>query len=508
MTTTSSVSSTSSSSTLPTSTTTAANGQTTTTSPGSAILTALGAGTGIDMTNLATEISTASFADRTASLTNQLSAVAVQISEASTLQSNMSSLVSSFASLVNGGSLSSTPTVTNSGVATASLPPGTNGAGMGYSLEVDALAQAQVLASPALSSATSTTGSGTLTIQFGKISGTSFTADSSKTGVNVTINQGDSLTQIAQDINASGAGITAYVANTAHGAQLVMKGPTGADNAFTVSASENSADPGLSALAWNPAATGAASRLAEPAQDASFKIDGIAQTSASNTIANAAPSLTLSLTGTNAGNPTTITYSDPSSNISTAMTNLTSALNQIVSTLNTDMTPSANGSLTNDQGAQALQRTLAGLTGSNIMPHAASGAPSTLADLGLVVGKDGTYTLNQTTLSNAIAKNPAGVAAMFTNGLYGVYGTLSNIGFQVASASDPGSLAGSVTYYTGQQTTLQTQQTAVATQQSDMRTRLISQLAASNTAVAQSNSTLAFLKQQIAAWNGTSSSSG
>jgi len=459
------------------------------------------------MTNLATQIASATYANQLGNLNNQLSAVNVEISQASTLQSDVASLASSFGNLVSSGSLASTPAVTNSAVASASLPAGTSGLSSGYTLEVDQLASPQVLTSPAFASSTATTGSGTLTFTFGTISGTAFTADASQSPLNVTVNQGDSLSQIAQDINQAGGGITAYVATTATGAQLVMQGPTGASKAFTVSASENAADPGLSALDWNPA-TGAASQLAERAQDAKYQIDGIAQTSSSNTIANAAPSLSLTLTGTNVGQPTTISYANPTSGITTAMNDFVTALNSLVGTLNTDMTNSASGSLINDAGALALQQQLSQLPGTVIMPGATAGAPSTLTDLGLSQNKDGTFSLNATTLAGALASNPSGVAAMFTNGLHGIYGTLENISQAISAPSNPGSLAGSVTYYTQAQTSLQNQISQVNTEQTNLRTQLIAQFATANTAVADSKSTMSYLTQQIAAWQGNSNTPG
>ena len=496
---TSSVSS-STSSTASTATTATTSSATNPASVGAALITSLGLGTGINMTTLATQEAAASYADKLNNLNTQMSAVNVQISEASTLQNDMANLASSFGTLVSGGSLASTPSVTNSQVASATLPAGTSGLASGYTLEVDQLASPQVLTSPAFSSASSTTGSGTLTFTFGTTSGTSFTADTSQTPLNVTINQGDTLTQIAQDINQAGGGVSAYVATTSSGAQLVMQGPTGANEAFSVSATENSSDPGLSALNWNPA-TGASSQLAETAADAKYKIDGIAQTSSSNTITNAAPSLSLQLTGTNAGAPTTISFSNPTSGITTAMNDFVTALNSMVGTLNTDMTNSASGSLTNDSGAQAFQQQLSQLTGMTIMPNAATGAPSTLTDLGLSQNKDGTFSLNASTLSSVLAKNPSGVAAMFTNGLNGIYGTLENISLAASSPTNPGSLAGSVTYYTRQQTSLQSQISQVNSEQANLRTQLIAQFATANSSVAASKSTLTYLQNQIAAWN-------
>ena len=496
-------STTASGATVATTTSTAADGTVTTSSTGSSILTSLGVGTGIDMTNLATQIATASYADQVTNVTTQLTAVTNEISMAGTLQSDWSSLVSSMSTLVNGGTLSSTPTVTNATVATASLPSGATAPTQDYALEVDKLAQGQVLASQTFSGSTATTGSGTLSIQFGTSTNGTFTAGSASP-ISVTINQGDSLATIASDISSSGAGISAYVVTNANGAQLVMKGPTGAASAFTITATENSSDPGLSALNYPPTAT-TGTTVAQSAQDAAFSIDGIAQTSSTNTIQSVAPGLSLALTGTNVGNPTTITYSDPTSAMSSAMTNLTSALNQMVGVMNTDMTASTTGSLVNDAGAQAFQQQLSKLASMTIMPNAAAGAPSTLADLGLTLNKDGTFTFSSTTFSTAMTKNPTAVSSMFTNGLYGIYGTLFNIQTSITSSTNPGSLAGSVTYYTNQQTTLTTQKTNIASEQSALQTRLVTQLAAANTAVAASKSTMSFLTQQIAAWNNSNS---
>ena len=118
-----------------------------------------------------------------------------------------------------------------------------------------------------------------------------------------------------------------------------------------------------------------------------------------------------------------------------------------------------------------------------------------------MVGKDGTYTLDSTKLQSALTSNPSAVAAMFTNGLNGIYGTLENMSLAISSTTDPGSLAGSVTTYTAQQTNLTSQQSQIATEQSALQASLISQFAAANSSVAASKSTLSYLQNQIAAWN-------
>ncbi|MDE2303535.1 MAG: flagellar filament capping protein FliD [Sphingomonadales bacterium] len=475
---------------------------------GSQLATALGGGTGIDMTNLASEVASAQFAGQLSNLATSLSTVNTQISEASQLKSDLLSLTNALTSAIQSGSLASNPTVANGAVATASLPAGESGASGGYTLEVDSLASAQVLTSPGYASASATTGSGTLTITTGTIASGAFTAGSG-TPVTVTIPTGATLSDVATAINSAGAGVTAYVANVSGGAQLVVKGAQGAANAFTISATGNASDPGLSQLAWNPS-TGNPAQISESAANASYKLDGIAQTSASNAIANAAPGLALTLTGTNAGNPTSITYGNPSNAIVSAMQNFTTGLNAIASELKTDTqgNPGASGNgttttgaLRGDLAAQDLQSGFQQLCGQTIMPGAAPGAPATLADLGLSQNQDGSFTLNTQTLSNALAANPGAVAAMFTLGPSGINNTVFNLVNAVTSTNQPGSLDYSISTYTANQTSLQTRQGDLLTRQSALRTQLISEYASANAEVATDKSTLTYLQDQIASWN-------
>ena len=467
---------------------------------GSQLLTALGGGTGIDMTALATNIANATFLGKTNNVSAQLSKLQVQISQATQLKSDLLNLAQSLGNAIDGGNLLPAPSVANSSVATASLPFGSSGASGSYSLEVSQLAGPEVLASPAFPAASAPVGSGSLTINFGTVASGGFTADAGHPPVTVTIASGATLADVATAINQAGAGVSAYVATSGSGAKQVLKGPDGAANGFTLSASETPGDPGLAALGWDPAA-GDPTRLAQGASDAAFKLDGIAQTSASNSIPNAAPGLSLKLTATNVGTPTQISYSDPSSGIVTAMQSLTQALNAVVGELHTARTASPNGDLQADTGASALDRKLAALPGTVVMSGTASGAPASLSDLGLSTDKDGNFSLDGAKLTKALATNRAGVAAMFTKGISGIYNTIENIVISATAPGDPASLNGSLSRFNAKQATLTTQQTALASQQDKLRSQLITRFAKANTAVASSNSTLSYLKNQIAAWN-------
>jgi flagellar hook-associated protein 2 len=505
------VSSSTSTTTTQTASSAAATAATDAATLGSTLVTSLGSGTGIDMTALATTIANAQYAGQASAVTTRLSKTSVQISQASQLKSNLLALQTSLGSLIDGGNLIPAPTVTNSSVASATLPIGSAGSTSPYSLEVTQLAKPQVLGSGNIAAATTMKG-GTLSFTFGTAGTTTdsngntvktFTPDTAHAAASVTIADGATLAQAASAINAAGIGVTAYVASNANGQQLVIKGSEGAANGFSITSSDNGSATGatsLAALGYDPTAASSPSSLVQSSGDAAYKLDGISRTATSNTIPNAAPGLSLKLTGTNSGNPTTITYSDPSANITTTMTNLVSALNELVTEMNSDLAPSTGG-LFNDSGAKAMAKALGGLAGKVIMPGASGTEPKTLSDLGLSVARDGTFSLDTTKLNKALNTNGGAVAAMFTKGASGVYSTIFTMVQGLTTSTDPGSLAGSISRYTKLQTTLSDQQTTIAGLQTKLRERLVTQYAAANSSVANSNSTLTYLKNQIAAWN-------
>lgn len=482
-------------------TTTSTTSTTTTTSAGSAILTALGTASGIDMNALADNIASAEFLARNNQLSAKETKLQAQISDASALKSQLLTLATSVGDRVRAGDLAATPAISDGAV--ASVTAGTGGGGSGvYTLEVGTLASPEVITSPAYAAGSSTVGSGTLTLRFGVISGGTFTEGSSHAAATITIASGATLSDVAGAINGANTGVTAYVANSGNGAQLVLKGMDGASNAFVLDASENAADPGLSNLAWSASDT---SRQIGSAGNAAFKLDGVSMTSADNTLTDIAPGLSMTLAGTNAGKPARITFSNPTSAISSTMSDLASALNEIVSALTSD-TDAVSGSLNADPGARALRQTLAQLPSQVVMPNAANGSPSTLADLGLRINRDGTFDIDPTRLGATLASDPAGAAAMFTTGLYGVYATVDAMSRRMTSITDPASIGYSITRYTTKQTDVTQQQSDLATKQEAERVRLVTQFSHTDAVVSGYKSTLAFLQAQIAVWTGKSSS--
>ncbi len=465
----------------------------------SSIIAGLGAGSGIDMVKLASDLADAQFALRNDRLSTRSEELERQISAASSLKNTLAMLASALGDRVRAGDLAVKPQIGNSAVATVTSPPGTTGSGS-YSLEVLALARGQTLAGPAMADPAAVVGAGSLTFRFGTTDGTDFTADAEQTAVTVDIASGSTLSDIANAINAKNAGLSAYVAQTPQGAQLVIKGAEGAKSGFVVEATETAGEEGLAALAWNPAAGGDPGRLLAASADAQFKLDGIAMTSASNDVGTVAPGLALKLTGTNAGTSTTIGFPSPVGTISSAMQDIVNALNEVVSELYTATDP-MNGDLARDPGARALKRTLSELSGMEIMPNAPEGAPRTLADLGLAIQRDGTFRLDTARLDATLARDPGGVAAMFTTGLYGIYATVDRISRQASRTGDPGSLAGSIARYQSQSTDLSEAAAKLADQQETLRANMVARFAKADSRIAASQSTLSFLQSQIDAWN-------
>ena len=224
----------------------------------SSIIGALGAGSGVDMVKLAGDLAIARFATRIAQLEARSEQLETRISAASTLRNQMTQLASALGSRIRDGDLTPRALVANSAVASASVASGTIPTGA-YSLEVTQLAGSQTLVAPAYSSANDAVGEGTLTLRFGTVAGSGFDADAARAPVTIDIAAGATLSDVAAAINASGSGVTAYVAEAGDGAHLVFKGADGAANGFSVEATGASASGGVPTsgnidyLAWTPA---------------------------------------------------------------------------------------------------------------------------------------------------------------------------------------------------------------------------------------------------------------
>jgi flagellar hook-associated protein 2 len=483
------------------------------TTSGSSIISALGAGSGVDFIKLATDISAASFAAQRDQLTARKTALEAQISAAGQLRGALNELASALGDRIRNGDLAPRGTLANASVASVTVPPG--GAPRGnFSLEVTQLASAQTLLSRPYSSGDALVGAGTLNLRFGTVAASSFTPDTARAPIAITVTATDTLATLATRITqASGGAVQAYVANGSGGAQLVMKGQDGAANGFVLEASVPAPDPApdpapnpapppaagdLRYLAWAPAAGD--TQRTSTARDAAFRLDGVAMTSATNRVTGLAGGFGLNLTGTNAGAPTALSFASNSGGISGVMNDLVAALNDIAGQLN-ELAAPVGGQLANDPGARELRRDLAALAGQVLMPSATGNAPRTLGDLGLVINRDGTFRLDTARLNRTLETAPDAAAAMFTTGATGVFAAVDRLARDTAFAADPGSLGGSVRRLQTQLERSDERLARITEQQDALRERLTREFTASERRVAASQSTLTFIRQQVDIWS-------
>jgi len=204
----------------------------------------------------------------------------------------------------------------------------------------------------------------------------------------------DTLTELANAINSAGLGVTASVVEDATGYRLAITSsiPGGGGN-FTIVA------PG-SGLTFTQGATGS---------NASLTVNGIGYSSASNTVTGAIPGLTLNLQSASPGTEVSVDVAPNTSQASNAINQFVTDYNTLIGALNTQFadTGSGQGALADDPTVRNLQSELLGALDYTATP--ASGNSSTtvanLSSLGISVNKDGSLSVNQSTLSSALQNN-------------------------------------------------------------------------------------------------------
>ena len=324
-----------------------------------------------------------------------------------------------------------------------------------YSLDVTSLAQAQKLVASGQTSSTAAIGAGaatTVTFDFGSISGGTFSAvTGAYTGAAFTSNgnatksinidsTNNSLQGIRDAINSLKMGVTATIINDGSGTpyRLALSSDnSGANNSLKISVTGDTAVSNL--LANDPAGV---QRLAETvtAQNANFKVNGVAVSKSSNTISDVVAGVTLTLNKITASSASLTVVRDTAT-ISSSISGFVKAYNDLSSTLTTvsayNPVSKTGALLQGDSTVRSLQSQLrAALTTAVV---GTSGALTTLSQVGVSFQKDGSVALDSTKLNNAISNNFDDIAGLFA--AVGK-GTDSLVSFNSASSTTkPGSYA-------------------------------------------------------------------
>ena len=156
---------------------------------------------------------------------------------------------------------------------------------------------------------------------------------------------------------------------------------------------------------------------ASPAANASLTVDGVPISSASNTVTGAIPGVTLSLLGASPGNTINLTVASDASQVSTAInqfvTDYNTAIGLVTSQFSFSASTGSQGVLASDPTVRSLQNGLEAALNYVNKPATGTTTVSTLSDLGISAGSDGTLTVNSATLSGALINNPGDVQSFF-----------------------------------------------------------------------------------------------
>ena len=151
--------------------------------------------------------------------------------------------------------------------------------------------------------------------------------------------------------------------------------------------------------------------------NASLTVDGVPIQSASNTVTGAIPGVTLSLLGAAPGSQLDLTVASDASSVSTAINQFVTDYNTAIGLVNSQFSLTSTGT----EGALGADPTLRSL--QTVLEQAINyiGTPATgtttkvssLNDLGITAGTDGTLSVDSTTLNNALINNPSDVQNFF-----------------------------------------------------------------------------------------------
>jgi flagellar hook-associated protein 2 len=275
----------------------------------------------------------------------------------------------------------------------------------------------------------------------------------------------------------------------------VLKGATGAAQAFTLNATEDSGTPGLAALNIGVGAAG--TMISSTAQDAIVAVDGVAVKRPTNSIDDLIPGVKLDLVSAVPGTKVSLGTVAPTDSLNQAVGDFVDAYNQLYSMLQT-ATDAVTGPLKTDSAAKALMRSMSQLTVKDMTPGAATTEPHTLAALGVATNRDGSLKIDSAKLTKALAEHPAAVESMFKDGA-GVSAALAAIA--TTAASNTYGLGASEDRYEKAQAEVAVDVQDALAAADDTRTRMTRQFASMDAIVASYKSTQTFLQQQVDAWN-------
>lgn len=449
------------------------------------IANSLGFGSGINVSQLVNDLATASRAPKIQRINALAEANSAKVSALARARSDLDGFANALSQLINDGTISSQPTVSDESMLTATALPGAALGSYSGTLEIEQLASGQTVYSGLVASASDPIGLGSFTLTIG---GTPRT---------ITINSSNnSLTGLADAINASGSGVRASISTDNGQARLVLKGGTGAAQAFTLAA-DAGADPALSQFAHG---VGGAMVLAQPAADARIKVDGIPYTRASNSFSDVVPGMQITLKKAEPRQIIAVGATRPTVALRQAVTDFIGVFNQLKQSLK-----AAQSSAGGTQALRTLDRQLGGLVGTVL---SSDPAINKLADIGISTNRDGTLSVNVARLETALRENPDAVEALFNPRRDGAHNATSDPGIAAvldtirdAAVAPDGMLGGLTKALQAEASEIAKNREKIEAREDAYRARLEKQYGTLDSRIGALRATQSYLEQQIKLWS-------
>lgn len=375
-------------------------------------------GSGLNITQLAKDLTEAETSAKRSIVTDRIDKAEVSLSALDRLRTQFESLDSA----VGAAASASATSITSDNSAIVLTAEDTENLVMGdTTIVVEQMAQPQVLAFGGFTGETDTLAGGTLVIDFGSWDDAEpsvFTADATKTQQTITIAEGSTLAELADQITALD-GLAASIIDVGDGTfSLGVLTDYGSKNAVRFTATQDDPASTNTAIDVLDMTDQVEDVQMQAATNAQLKVNGITITRPSNDIDDVIPGVSFTVAG----------YSDYMATVSVeinttaaeeAMQGLVDAFNTTLKLLDT-MTDrgyagSAAGELAGDSAINGLRREFErslnqGITGYGDRTYY-------LSDLGVRTERDGTLTLDTNALEDAMTNSPQIFEAILRDGL-------------------------------------------------------------------------------------------
>jgi flagellar hook-associated protein 2 len=459
-----------------------------------ATITSSGAGSGLNINSLVTQLVAAERAPYEARIVRAEARVTNEFSALAQLKGAMSSLQSALGALqepadfqLRGTRLQSTEFFT--ATASAAAAPGN------YSIEVRQLARVEQLGSSAVpGGATAQVGTGTLTLARGAQS------------FSVTLVDGaDTLADLRDAINTAvdNPGVNAALVTDIVGTHLVLAGTQpGAANALRVTTSGGNG--GLAQFTHDPPTTSNLTVLSA-AQDAIVFVSGFEVHDADNTIDTAIEGVTLELKQAEAGTLTGLDVSLDGAGIRSQAERFVSAYNvlanQMVKLRSFNSETKAAGPLLGDSMLRGMENQLRRIVSADVAGLGESPYKS-LASLGITTTVSGVLTLDAGKFDAAISRDPNAASKIFAADT-GLSNTIDD--FLAARSAEDSELSVRDARLTERRRDLEKQKERLEVRMQQIQSRYQRQFTALDSLLAQLQSTSSYLAQQLASAGAISS---